>query len=245
MNALRVICDEGFGARRNVALTAAMLELREAGEIPDTLRIYSYPQSVLLGRNQVVEDALDLPNCRQRNIEVARRMTGGGAIYMDAGVITWDLVLARKVGSDFSALSTRVCSSIADELASTGVSARFRPENDIVISGKKVGGASGFSNGTTLVYQGSLLIAPDFTAMASALKLQKIAEVVTSLTAEAKSVRQAEITSVLSRSISRAVDCKPVQGKLGVVETARAAALFASEFGQDDFVFGGHDRIAA
>lgn len=63
MTALRVIRDEGFGARRNIALTAAMAELHGEGCMPDTLRIYRYPRAVLLGRNQETAAVIDLAEC--------------------------------------------------------------------------------------------------------------------------------------------------------------------------------------
>jgi len=246
MNALRVLFDDGLDARRNVALTAAMAELHAAKEIPDTLRIYRYPKSVLLGRSQSIGSAIDAAECRRRGAEIARRITGGGAIYMDAGVVTWDLVVFRKPGTDVSSFSRRICTSIAEGLGCFGVAARFRRENDIEIGGRKVSGASGYGDGPTLVYQGSLLVAPDFGAMEAVLKLNGIRKAVTSLAERSQSTPQIkEVMSNLSSSICATMEMRGVEDTLGAVEIERTATLFASEYGQDDFVFEGADRIAA
>src|SRR5262245_63854791 len=96
MNALRVI-DTGLQPPGwNIALTAALAELRSAGGIPDTLRFQRFTPCVLLGRTQDARREVHVDFCRQNGIALARRLTGGGAVYMDAGVLSWQLVAARR-----------------------------------------------------------------------------------------------------------------------------------------------------
>ena len=239
MTRLRVICDEGFGARGNIALTAAMAELHMRGEIGDTLRIYRYPRSVLLGCNQSAEEATDRTVCVKKNVEIARRITGGGAIYMDEGVITWDLVVTgRSVGNDPRGLSENVCRSLAGAISALGVDARFRAENDIVADNKKIAGASGYADGATFIYQGSLMLSPDLRAMAAVLRIPAIEDGVTTLSALlGRAFRQSEAAALLANSISSALGYEQVSGELSAKECALRDELFGREFGRDDFVF--------
>lgn len=241
MTALRLIRDSGYGARGNVALTAAMAELHAAGKIPDTLRIYRYPESVLLGRNQSPQDSADLALCNARNIEIARRVTGGGAIYMDRGVVTFDLVISgRAAGADARNLSAAVCSAIANGLRAFGADARFRPENDIVARGKKIAGASGYADGSTFVYQGSLMLSPDLDVMAAVLRILSLRDHVTTLSALCElEVNGEEVSGILSQSIAGALGRPLVSGELSEEEKTLQHRLFADEFGQDGFVFSG------
>lgn len=246
MTPLRLIRDDGFGARGNVALTAAMAELHGAVLIPDTLRIYRYPASALLGRNQGAAEALDLVRCEDSKIEIARRVTGGGAIYMDAGVLTWDLVLRRSAGTRLGSLSQAVCTAVAGSLTSFGVSARYRPENDIEIGGKKIAGASGYSDGSTIVYQGSLMVAPDFAMMSAVLRASALQESNTSIAIEANELPSfAEISRKIAAAISGALQREYLEGELSRTEETRMHELLAMEFGRDDFVLSGEARIAA
>lgn len=248
MTALRLLRDDGFGARRNVALTAAMAELHGEGKIPDTLRLYRYPVSVLLGRNQDAAQAADLAECRKRSAELARRITGGGAIYMDRGVITWDLVISRRAaGAGLRELSEKICSSIAEGLAGLGIDARFRPDNDIVADGRKLAGASGHADGASLVHQGSLLVAPDLAAMAATLRIRAPEDHVTTLSRLlGRNVEDAEAAALLSQSIAAALGRPLAPGSLAPEEIARREDLLARELGDETFVlYGDNARPSA
>lgn len=248
MSALRLICESGRSARGNVAMTAAMIALNAEARIPDTLRIYRYPKSVLLGRNQNAAAAADLEECSKRDIEIARRVTGGGAIYMDSGVVTWDLVVSSRVANGcFGRFSEKVCTAIAAGLSRFGCEARFQPENDIEIGGRKVAGASGYSDGESLVYQGSMMIAPDFDAMSAILRLPALQDSVTSLAiAAGREISDEEITLLLSESISAALDRTIHPGIVTVGEETHAKEMLTQELGREEFVFSGDaGRVAA
>ncbi|HRF08174.1 MAG TPA: biotin/lipoate A/B protein ligase family protein [Xanthobacteraceae bacterium] len=238
MTALRLIRDEGFGGRGNVAMTAAMVELRDAGRIPDTLRLYRYPRCVLLGRNQSAVDAVDLTVCNSRNIETVRRITGGGAIYMDEGVVTFDLLTTAKKGVNAANLSARVCTSIAQELAGFGISADFRPENDVVAGGKKVFGASGFASGAMLLYQGSLMVSPDLAAMGDTLGIPDMTDRVTTVAGLAKqAVTIEEVKDLLGRAIGDALGRPLENGVLSPDEIELQNKFVMSEFAFGSMAF--------
>jgi len=239
MSVLRMIADQGACARRSIALTAAMAELHSEGKVPDTLRIYRYPESVLVGRNQDIAVAADLEACRKHGVEVARRITGGGSIYMDDGVATWDLVLSRST-ADLGLFASNICSAIASALSQIGAEARFRPENDILVGNRKVAGASGYFDGQTLVYQGSLLFDPDFEKMAITLRLPSVRDDLVSLTAAVnRKIPYAEIALLLSQSIATVLNRSLAPEKISAEEMLRSDLLFAQLTGNDDFVLHG------
>src|SRR5262249_24501119 len=160
--------------RWNVAMSAALTELHRAGRIPDTLRLHHYPRSVLLGRHQnFAKDVQTSPRLRKQ-LEFARRITGGGAIYMSPVILAWDYIGERgSVGGQLLSATERVCSGIADGLRRLGLPARYRPINDVQIEGRKVCGSSGAFDGPTLICQGTVLIAFDMAEMCKALGAEK------------------------------------------------------------------------
>ncbi|NLH79523.1 MAG: lipoate--protein ligase family protein, partial [Phyllobacteriaceae bacterium] len=85
MPTFRVIDTGVRGGRANIAFDAALIEAREAGEIPDTIRFLTFRPSALVGRHQSLSRELKLDWCRENGVETVRRITGGGALYMDEG----------------------------------------------------------------------------------------------------------------------------------------------------------------
>ena len=134
---LRVV-DTGLNsARWNIAMSAALSELHLSGSTPDTLRLHLYPRSVLIGRHQMLDQVVDRRACAAKGIEIARRITGGGAVYMAPGVLAWDLVMARGVLGSLPHASETICGAVASALFRMGFAARFRAPGDVIIDGKK------------------------------------------------------------------------------------------------------------
>jgi lipoate-protein ligase A len=167
------LIDTGVArAERNIAVTTALAELHRAGEIPDTLRLCRYGRSVLVGQGQALTDAVHLDECRRRNVEVARRVTGGGAVYMSPGVLVWEVVAGRyRFGATLDDITERICSGVAASLTRFGLPARFRPPGDVIVGGRKIGGSSGFADAHTAVSQGTILVEFDAAEMAAVLNL--------------------------------------------------------------------------
>jgi len=162
------------GVRRpaeNMALNRALLEARQAGEAPSTLRFLRFTPSALVGRHGDPARELDLAYCREQGIALQRRITGGGAIYMDQNVLGWELYLDKAEAGvpEMAAISKRICGAAARAVSALGVQAEFRPPTDIVVGGRKISGTGGAIDGSALVYQGTLLIDFDVARMLRAL----------------------------------------------------------------------------
>ncbi|MBI4193790.1 MAG: lipoate--protein ligase family protein [Betaproteobacteria bacterium] len=173
MEKWRVI-DTGLrSAAQNIALNRALLEARQAEEIPSTLRFLRFTPSALLGYHQSAEQELNLDYCRAHGVEVQRRITGGGAIYFDETQIGWELYLhKRDVGTtDMQAIARRICHAAATAISVLGVDARFRPRNDIEVDGRKISGTGGAFDGNALLFQGTLLIDFDVEKMLRVLRI--------------------------------------------------------------------------
>jgi lipoate-protein ligase A len=167
-------------AAENFALNRAILEARKQGAVPSTLRFLQFRPSALLGYHQSAEQELDLEFCSRNGVDIQRRITGGGAIYMDEGQFGWELYLTRAdVGSgDMVAIARRICEAVARGISALGVAARFRPRNDIEVEGRKISGTGGAFDGDALLYQGTTLVRFDVERMIRVLRIptQKIAD---------------------------------------------------------------------
>ena len=168
------VIDTGLrDGRRNIAFDQAMIARHKAGEIPDSIRFLRFPPTALIGRHQCLSREIRLDHCRKNGIGIARRITGGGAIYFDQGQLGWELVFGRRTLeiANLADLTRAICEAAALGLRRLGVDARYRPRNDIEVAGRKLCGTGGFFDGDTLFYQGTLLIDSDMADMVAALKV--------------------------------------------------------------------------
>ena len=168
------LIDTGIrDGRQNIALGQALVDLHKDGQIGDTLRFLRFPPTALIGRHQDLGKELKLEFCAANNIRTVRRITGGGALYFDEGQLGWELLFDRKTlgVEDLGGLAKAICEAAAHGLSKLGVDARYRAPNDIEIGGRKVSGTGGFFDGTTLFYQGTVLIDMDPATMVQALNL--------------------------------------------------------------------------
>ena len=249
MKPFRLLDTGMYPGRMNVALDQALIDGHRAGLTPDTLRFLEFSPSALIGRHQDLSRELDLDFCAAQGIDVGRRVTGGGAIYLDQGQLGWELVCSRSVlgGGTLATLAARVCTAAAHGLARLGVDARFRPRNDLEVGGRKIGGTGGFFDGDTVFYQGTVLIdlAPGMMFGALRIGADKRARHaadpttrVTTLRAELgdRAPDHAAVKAALAAGFAQSFDLDLVQAGLRIEETAAAEALFRGEIGSADFV---------
>lgn len=170
----RVIDTGVRDGRLQIAFDEALIELHKSGKSPDTVRFLRFPPTALVGRHQAVGHELKLDHLRKKGHGIVRRITGGGAIYLDEGQVGWELVLSRKrlplpTLADYTA---QICEAVASGLSRTlGIEARFRPRNDIEVDGRKLSGTGGYFDGDTLIYQGTVLVDVDPAAMMACLNI--------------------------------------------------------------------------
>jgi lipoate---protein ligase len=186
-------------AAQNIALNRALLEARQANEIPSTLRFLRFTPSALLGYHQSAEQELNLDYCKANRITVQRRLTGGGAIYFDEDQLGWELYLHKRdvATSDMQAISRRLCHAAATAISALGVDARYRPRNDIEVDGRKISGTGGAFDGDALLFQGTLLIGFDVEKMMRVLRIS--AEKLSDKAIASARERVASLTELLGR----------------------------------------------
>ncbi len=245
---VRVIDTGVRGGRENVAFDQALVEAHGAGRIPDTVRFLRFRPSALVGLHQILSHEVRLEYCASHGIEVGRRITGGGGLYLDEGQLCWELALERRaLGTDLAAITARICGAAAAGLRRLGVPAEFRPRNDIEVHGRKVSGTGGLIDGRTLFFQGTLLLDFDPTRMIEALKVpvEKLARRdledarrrVTSLKevlGHAPSLE--EVEEALLAGFREHLEIDPHWGDITSYEEDLARRLHEEEYGTEEFV---------
>ena len=138
----------------HVALDEVIAHEVAAGE-PPTLRFWDWDRPlVVIGSFQSVRNEVDPDGAARHGIEVVRRISGGGAMFMEPGnTITYSLVVPARswrvsAERSYSFLDDWVIGALAD----IGVQAHFVPLNDIASDKGKIGGAAQkrFASGAVL-----------------------------------------------------------------------------------------------
>ncbi len=126
--------------------------------------------SVIIGRNQNTIEEINSKFIKENNINVVRRMSGGGAVYHDLGNLNYTFI----VNSDQDVISNfkKFTQPVVSTLAKLGVKAEFSGRNDITIEGKKFSGnAQHYAKGR-LLHHGTILFNSDLRVVQEALNVK-------------------------------------------------------------------------
>ena len=251
MAAPLLVLDTGLrGARANIAFDAALVEAHRAGAIGDAIRLLRFERSALVGRHQQLEREVDLAWCTAHGVELARRLTGGGAIVFEPAQLGWELAIARTaLPGPLEEVAQRLCEAVAAGLSRLGVSARFRPRNDIEVAGRKLCGTGGYFDGPTLFYQGTVLVDLDLDLLCGALRppfgklerrgLRSVADrVVTLRELLGRLPAIEEVKAVVVASLAHALGRRAEAAAVPQALARAAEAWLVDEIGTERFVRG-------
>lgn len=143
------------------------------GRSPPTIRFYTWKTpAVSVGCFQCIKDEIDLEACRSQDIAYVRRRTGGGAVFHDPeGEITYSIIAPESYFPSGIRESYReICGYITRGLSGIGISAAFRPINDVIVGERKISGSAQTRRNGVLTQHGTVLYRLDLETMFSALK---------------------------------------------------------------------------
>ena len=129
-----------------MALDQVLAEEVGAGRRKPTLRMWEWNSpAVVIGSFQSVKNEVDLRNAEKYGFTVVRRISGGGAMFMEAGsAITYSIYAPAELvqGMSFADSYAFLDDWVITALRSLGIDAFYRPLNDITSSNGKIGGAA-------------------------------------------------------------------------------------------------------
>lgn len=245
-----LVVDAGLrDPRVHLAYGQALVDAHRAGRVGDVARFMTFPPSAIVGRHQILAREVDVAACHARGVRIARRITGGGAVWMEPAILGWELALDRRAlgVADLVAAAARIGEAVAHGLAGLGIQAEFRARNDIEVDGRKLCGTGGFADGNSLFFQGTVLADLDVEGMAAVLRLPAaklgrrglaaIAERVTTLRELLGAAPLMErIQAALLAGWGDRLGYAPASGELPLGFDAEAVWIHDEEVGRDDFV---------
>ena len=153
--------------RRSLAFYLAMEEFVAREVEGEAFFVWRVEPTVIFGRNQVLENEVNLEYCREHGVDIVRRKSGGGCVYSDLGNIMVSYISRR---GDVSEVFDRYLTSLTEALRSLGVPAEKSGRNDILVEGRKVSGNAFHQLTDRSIVHGTLLYATDLKALTEAIK---------------------------------------------------------------------------
>jgi lipoic acid synthetase/lipoate-protein ligase A len=122
--------------------------------------------SVIFGRNQQLENEVNVEYCRQHQIQIFRRKSGGGCVYADfSNVMLSYITTGDNVGFAFN----RFINMELMVLRKMGIEAVGTSHNDVMIGDRKVSGTASYHLPGRCIVHGTLLYDTDMEHMLKAI----------------------------------------------------------------------------
>lgn len=167
----------------NQAIEATLLKL--ADDDTEILYLWKNDKTVVIGKNQNAYTECNVSQLENDGGFVARRISGGGAVYHDKGNLNFTFVSSRNnynVAKNFEIMT--------DAMRSLGFEVSLSGRNDVLLNGRKFSGNAFYKGNDACFHHGTILIKTSPEIIAKYLKVSKVK-------LEAKGVK-----SVVSRVIN-------------------------------------------
>ncbi len=135
------------------------------------LILWQADDSVVVGKHQNAMAEVNYLWALKNNIQIARRLTGGGTVYHGAGNLNFTFIRNGEEGKliDFK----RFVSPIVDYLHSIGVPAATGKRNDILVEDLKISGNAEHVFKKRVLHHGTLLFDADLSKLKNAIQVDK------------------------------------------------------------------------
>jgi lipoate-protein ligase A len=146
-----------------------------AGRRAPTLRIWEWASpAVVIGRFQSLRNEVDSEAAKRHGIEVVRRVSGGGAMFIEPGnTITYSIYAPKSLVKDlsFQEAYAFLDAWVLEALAELGIKAWYQPLNDITSEGGKIAGAAQVHRGGAVLHHVTMAYDIDATKMLEVLRI--------------------------------------------------------------------------
>jgi lipoate---protein ligase len=160
---------------QHMALDQFLLDEVAAGRRPPTLRVWEWASpAVVIGIFQSLKNEVDAIAAREHGIEVVRRISGGGAMFIEPGnTITYSIYapLSLIKGLTFREAYAHMDAWVLEALQELGIKAWYQPLNDITSDGGKIGGAAQAHRAGAVLHHVTMAYDIDAAKMLSVLRI--------------------------------------------------------------------------
>ncbi|OAB48337.1 lipoate--protein ligase [Paenibacillus antarcticus] len=119
------------------------------------LLFYINHPSIIIGKHQNTIEEINQEYCKENNVQIVRRLSGGGAVYHDLGNLNFSFI-TKDDGQSFHNF-LKFTQPVIDALQKMGVNAELSGRNDLQVGEKKISGNAQFSTRGRMFSHGTLM----------------------------------------------------------------------------------------
>ena len=153
----------------NLALEEYLFE--ELGRSLPCFMLWQNDNTIVVGKYQNTAEEINQAFVDAHHIRVARRLSGGGAVYHDKGNLNFTFVVDQ--GSNPAFNFKIFVQPVVEALARFGVHAEFTGRNDLTIDGMKFSGNAQYARHGQLLHHGCIMLDSNLTSVADALRVKE------------------------------------------------------------------------
>lgn len=142
--------------------------LNHCSENQIILYLWQNDQTVVIGRNQNAWKECRCQQLEQDGGKLARRLSGGGAVFHDLGNLNFTFVMDKKLYNLEKQLSV-----ILQAVQAQGIDAQFSGRNDLTVRDQKFSGNAFYHTDKFSYHHGTVLIDTDFAKLGDYLQVSK------------------------------------------------------------------------
>ncbi|MHA1614786.1 MAG: lipoate--protein ligase family protein [Candidatus Thorarchaeota archaeon] len=257
----RLLNNQGSDVFQNLAVDEAIAKtyLQSDNEL-NTLRFWESDKAVVIGRFQCVHKEVNLEFCKENSVSIARRFTGGGAVFHDLGNLNYALCLHQShkyVPRGFKELYETFIGAVSDSLNSINIPASYDPVGSCIrIGKKKISGTAGWIKRGISFIHGTLLIDADLEILRESLDppegqpvflrdktrircMESKRDTVTNIASEVENCPpRDEIRRAIIGSLAELAEASIDEGKLTQEEVDTSQTLYHSHYKQASWNMG-------
>ena len=134
----------------------------------DIMMLWQNEPTVVIGKNQNAYAEINTEYTTEKGIHIARRISGGGAVYHDLGNVNYTFISTKNENEiNFKTFTI----PIIDSLSNLGIQVILSGRNDLEIDGKKISGNAQHVRNNRVLHHGTLLFDSDLGELSNALKV--------------------------------------------------------------------------
>jgi len=159
----------------HMALDQVLTDEVAAGRRAPTLRVWEWASpAVVIGRFQSLRNEVDAEAAHRHGIEVVRRISGGGAMFIEPGnTITYSIYapLSLVEGLSFQESYALMDAWVIEALGELGIEAWYQPLNDIASAAGKIAGAAQMRHAGAVLHHVTMAYDIDAARMLQVLRI--------------------------------------------------------------------------
>lgn len=150
-------------------LAAEMVLVQRAKD--PILMLWRSSPTVVCGKHQNACAEANVQFCRENNINIARRISGGGTVFHDLGNVNFTFIKNLDEGMEKAVNYKQFLEPVRKVLASLGIETTYSHRDDLLVNHLKISGNAQhiYQKGLRVLHHGTLLYDSDLKSLSAAL----------------------------------------------------------------------------